>query len=150
MIGWRDVLFVTAGARVDGNSAFGTGFGLQTYPKLSASYVISDESFWPTRFIETLKLRGAIGEAGKAPGAFDATRTWNPIAAEGGLSAFTPGQLGNPNLGPERTRETEVGFDAGFWGGRLGAVVTYFNARTTDAIINVGTLTGAILLALVV
>jgi TonB-dependent starch-binding outer membrane protein SusC len=137
MIGWRDVLFVTAGARVDGNSAFGTGFGLQTYPKLSASYVISDESFWPTRFIETLKLRGAIGEAGKAPGAFDATRTWNPIAAEGGLSAFTPGQLGNPNLGPERTRETEVGFDAGFWGGRLGAVVTYFNARTNDAIINV-------------
>jgi TonB-linked SusC/RagA family outer membrane protein len=137
MIGWRDVLFVTAGARVDGNSAFGSGFGLQTYPKLSASYVISDESFWPTRLIETFKLRGAIGEAGKAPGAFDATRTWNPIAAEGGLSAFTPGQLGNPNLGPERTRETEVGFDAGFWGGRLGAVFTYFNARTNDAIINV-------------
>lgn len=137
MIGWRDRLFVTAGARIDGNSAFGTGFGLQTYPKLSMSYVLSDESFWPSNLIETFKFRAAVGEAGKAPGAFDATRTWNPIAAEGGLSGFTPGQLGNPNLGPERTRESEVGFDAGFWGGRIGAVFTYFSARTNDAIINV-------------
>ena len=136
MIGWRDKLFVTIGNRTDGNSAFGKSFGLQNYPKVSGSWVLSEEAFWP-KFIETFKLRGAIGEAGKAPGAFDATRTWNPVAAEGGLSAFTPGQLGNPNLGPERTRETEVGFDAGFWNGRLGAVVTYFSARTSDAIINV-------------
>ena len=137
MIGWRDRLFITAGARIDGNSAFGQSFGLQTYPKVSASWVLSEESFWPTSLIETFKLRGAIGEAGKAPGAFDATRTWNPVAAEGGLSAFTPGQLGNPNLGPERTRESEYGFDAGLFGGRFGMVFTYFDAKTTDAIINV-------------
>jgi TonB-dependent starch-binding outer membrane protein SusC len=137
MIGWRDRVFVTAGARVDGNSAFGQSFGLQTYPKVSGSWVLSEESFWPTNLVETFKLRGAIGESGKAPGAFDATRTWNPIAAEGGLSGFTPGQLGNPNLGPERTRETEFGFDAGLLNGRMGLVFTYFNARTNDAIINV-------------
>jgi len=137
MIGWRDRLFITAGARIDGNSAFGQSFGLQTYPKVSASWVLSEESFWPTSLIETFKLRGAIGEAGKAPGAFDATRTWNPVAAEGGLSAFTPGQLGNPDLGPERTRESEYGFDAGLFGGRLGMVFTYFDAQTRDAIINV-------------
>ena len=78
-IGWRDVLFVTIGARADGNSAFGKSFGIQTYPKISAAYVISDESFWPRRWVETLKLRGAIGDAGKAPGAFDAVRTWLPV-----------------------------------------------------------------------
>ncbi len=137
MIGWRDRLFVTGGARVDGNSAFGKSFGLQTYPKVSVSYVMSDEAYWPLKFVETFKLRGAIGESGKAPGAFDATRTWNPVAAEGGLSAFTPGQLGNPNLGPERTRESEIGFDAGLFNGRLGLVLTAFKARTNDAIINV-------------
>ncbi len=137
MVGWRDRLFVTVGARVDGNSAFGQSFGLQTYPKVSASYVLSDEAFWPTSVIETFKLRGALGESGKAPGAFDATRTWDPIAAEGGLAAVTPGQLGNPNLGPERTRETELGFDAGLFNGRLGVVATWFAARTNDAIINV-------------
>ena len=137
VIGWRDRLFVTAGLRVDGNSAFGKSFGLQQYPKVSFSYVLSDESFWPSSLIETFKLRGAIGEAGKAPGAFDATRTWNPIAAEGGLAAFTPGQLGNPNLGPERTREIEAGFDASMLNGRLGLQYSYFKQRTSDALINV-------------
>ncbi|HYW32721.1 MAG TPA: TonB-dependent receptor, partial [Gemmatimonas sp.] len=137
VIGWRDVLFVTGGVRVDGNSAFGKSFGLQTYPKISASYVVSEESFWPAPFIETLKLRAAIGDAGKAPGAFDATRTWGPIAAEGGQPGFTPSQVGNPNLGPERTREIEYGFDASAWGGRLGLVFTGFKQRTTDALVAV-------------
>ncbi|MCK7504050.1 MAG: hypothetical protein MZV70_08055, partial [Desulfobacterales bacterium] len=42
----NDRLFVTVGGRLDGNSAFGEGFGLQFYPKVSLSYVVSDESFW--------------------------------------------------------------------------------------------------------
>lgn len=137
VVGWRDLLFITGGVRVDGNSAFGSGFGLQTYPKLSGSYVISDEDFWPFKWMETLKLRAAVGSSGKAPSAFDATRTWNPVAAEGGQPAFTPGRLGNPNLGPERTRETEGGFDASLFANRLAVVLTAFKARTEDAIINV-------------
>ena len=137
VLGWRDVLFLTGGVRVDGNSAFGQSFGLQTYPKVSASYVMSEESYWPLKFIETFKVRGAIGEAGKAPGAFDATRTWNPIAAENGQPAFTPSQVGNPNLGPERTRESEFGFDASMWGGKLGVVFTGFRQKTSDALVAV-------------
>lgn len=35
-------LFVTAGVRLDGNSAFGRDFGLQAYPRVSASYIVSD------------------------------------------------------------------------------------------------------------
>src|SRR5690606_28369631 len=103
MLGWRDRLFITAGLRVDGNSAFGENFGLQPYPKLSAAYVISDHEWWPSS-IEAMKLRAAVGESGKAPGAFDAVRTWEPIAADDGKPGFTPAQLGNPDLGPERTR----------------------------------------------
>ncbi len=137
VVGWRDVLFVTGGVRVDGNSAFGKSFGLQTYPKLSVSYVLSDEAYWPLKFVETFKLRGAVGEAGKAPGAFDATRTWDPTAAEGGQPAFTPSQVGNPNLGPERTRETEFGFDASMYDGRLGLVFTNFAQRTSAALVAV-------------
>ena len=90
VVGWRDILFLTGGVRVDGNSAFGSGFGLQSYPKISASYVLSDESFWPLRWMETFKLRAALGESGKAPGAFDAVRTWDPVAAENGQSASRP------------------------------------------------------------
>ncbi len=137
MIGWKDRLFITAGLRVDGNSSFGRDFGLQPYPKLSASYVISDHDFWPSTWFEAMKLRAAVGESGKAPGAFDAVRTWDPIAGNDGQPAFTPNQLGNPTLGPERTREVEFGFDASAFEGRLGLEFTYFRQNTTDALIQV-------------
>jgi TonB-linked SusC/RagA family outer membrane protein len=133
----KDRLFVTGGIRVDGNSAFGSDFGLQFYPKISASYVISDESFWPVNWWPAMKLRAALGESGKAPGAFDAVRTWNPIAGDNGQPGFTPGQLGNANLGPERSREYELGFEAALLQGRVGLDFTYFNARTFDALIPV-------------
>jgi len=137
VIGWRDIAFLTLGVRVDGNSAFGKSFGLQTYPKASASYVISDESFWPRKLIETLKLRAAIGDAGKAPGAFDAVRTWTPVAAESGKPAFATNQIGNPALGPERTREIEFGFDATALDGRLSVQYSHFDAHTYKALIPV-------------
>ena len=137
LVGWRDRLFVTGGLRVDGNSAFGKSFGLQAYPKVSASYVLSDEPFWHVPMIETLKLRGAVGVSGKAPGAFDAVRTWSPVAAEDGQPAFTPDQLGNADLGPERTREVEAGFDASAFDGRLGINLTYYDQRTSDALVPV-------------
>jgi TonB-linked SusC/RagA family outer membrane protein len=136
-LAWDDRAFVTAGVRVDGNSAFGEDFGLQVYPKLGVSYVLSDHSFWPADKIESFKLRGAIGESGKAPGAFDAVRTWSPIAGDEAKPGFSPDQLGNPDLGPERTRELELGFETSAYAGRFGLDVTYFNARTLDALIQV-------------
>ena len=135
MFGWKDYFFLTAGLRVDGNSAFGSGFGLQAYPKLSASYVLSDMDFWPSDWFESLRLRGAVGEAGKAPGAFDAVRSWSSIVSGDDEPGFTPGALGDPDLGPERSREYEFGFDASLWGGRVTAEVTAYRQRTYDALI---------------
>jgi outer membrane receptor protein involved in Fe transport len=136
-LAWRDRVFLTGGVRVDGNSAFGRSFGLQTYPKLSLAYALSDESFWPRRWVEAFKLRAAVGESGKAPGAFDAVRTWNPVAALNGQSAFTPAQVGNADLGPERTREVEAGFDASALDGRVSVAYTYYDQHTSDALVPV-------------
>jgi len=137
MLGWRDRAFLTAGLRVDGNSAFGDGYGYQQYPKISAAYVVSEESFWPKQIVSTMKLRAAFGESGKAPGAFDAVRTWDPIAADEGRPAVTPLQVGNAELGPERTREFELGLDAGLLDDRVSFELTAFRARTLGALIGV-------------
>jgi TonB-linked SusC/RagA family outer membrane protein len=138
LLGLQDRLFVTAGLRVDGNSAFGTNFGLQPYPKLSVAWVLSDYGFFPKgSAFETFKLRGAIGQAGKAPGAFDKLRTWTPVSADGGSAGFAPNNIGNPDVGPERTTETELGFDAGFLSGHLGIEFTAFRAKTVDALVPV-------------
>ncbi len=135
MIGIADRLFLTGGVRMDGNSAFGSDYGLQVYPKLSASYVISDESFWPAG-LET-RLRAAFGESGKAPGYFDAERTWSPISAQDGQPGVTPSTRGNPLLGPERSRELEAGLEIGAFEGRLTFDGTMYRQRTHEALLTV-------------
>ena len=127
-----DKYFITVGGRVDGNSAFGKDFGLQFYPKVSGSWVVSDESFWNFEGNQ-LKLRAAWGESGRAPGAFDAVQTYDGVGW-GGVPAFFPRVLGNSELGPERTAEYEVGFDGSFLDNRLSLDFTYYNQKTTDAL----------------
>ncbi len=123
--------FLTAGFRVDGNSAFGSDFGLQFYPKLSAAWVVSDEDFWGDK--GQLKLRAAWGQSGRAPGAFDAVQTYQGVGW-GNSPAFYPGVLGNPDLGPERTAELEFGFDGSFFSDRVQVDFTYYDQKTTDAL----------------
>ncbi len=132
VLDYKNRYFLTAGARVDGNSAFGSDFGLQTYPKVSVSWVASEESFWP-RWNPELKVRAAWGQSGRAPGAFDAVRTWeNAQSGWGGQPAFFPRNVGNSDLGPERTSELELGFDGALFGDRLTGTFTYYK-RTIDA-----------------
>ncbi|MSR36827.1 MAG: hypothetical protein EXR95_09355 [Gemmatimonadetes bacterium] len=127
--------FITVGTRVDGNSAFGAGFGLQVYPKASLSWVASDESFWGDSW-GNVKVRAAYGKAGRAPGAFDAIRTWEntPIV---GQPAFIPKQVGSPDLGPEVTTEIEGGLDASWIEDRVRLAFTYYRQKTNDALMNV-------------
>ncbi len=131
-LGVNDRLFLTGGLRMDGNSAFGEDLGLEPYPKVSVSYVISEEGFWDPDW-GSLKLRAAYGQAGRAPGAFDAVRTWAPVKFSG-QPGFVPQNRGNPELGPERTEEFEVGFSGSFLGNRLSAEFTYYNQTTKDAL----------------
>lgn len=136
-----DRYFLTFGLRVDGHSAFGDDFGLQPYPKVSASYVVSDEDFWPES-LGGLRLRGAYGWSGRAPGAFDAIRTWQP-EGWGAQSVFVPRNVGNPNLGPERSQELELGFESALWEDRLSLDFTFYSQRTEDALFNVSQIPSA-------
>ncbi|HEX5435734.1 MAG TPA: SusC/RagA family TonB-linked outer membrane protein [Gemmatimonadaceae bacterium] len=136
-LAWKERLYLTGGLRVDGNSAFGSNFGLQLYPKLGLSYVLSDYGFWPKSWWDNMRVRIAVGESGKAPGAFDKLRSWQARTANEGDPAVVPDQIGNPDIGPERTREIEGGFDASFVSGRLGLETTVYQATTYDALVPV-------------
>jgi TonB-dependent starch-binding outer membrane protein SusC len=133
VIGFQNRVFFTAGLRADGNSAFGEALGLQVYPKLSGSWVLSEEEFWPES-LGVMRLRGAIGESGKAPGVFDAVRTWTPVAGYDGQPGVSPSTVGNPDLGPERTRELELGFESAVLSDRISGEFTWFRSVTRDAL----------------
>jgi len=133
-LGWQNRLFVTGALRVDNNSAFGEDISFVTYPKISGTWVISEEDFWPTGPVDQLRLRGAYGASGQQPAAFAALRTFGPATGTGDLPVVVPQSLGNPELRPERGEELEVGFDAGFLG-RFGLEFTYYDRRVRDAIL---------------
>ena len=53
-----DRLYLTGALRTDQNSAFGTNFQHVVYPKLSASYIVSDESWFPKmNWLSSMRLR---------------------------------------------------------------------------------------------
>ncbi|MGH7664159.1 MAG: TonB-dependent receptor domain-containing protein [Gemmatimonadaceae bacterium] len=133
-LAWQDRIFITGAVRFDNNSAFGNDFDLATYPKLAASWVLSEEPFWNLGWVNTLRLRGAFGASGQQPEAFSALRTFRPTTGPGDLPAVTPQFIGNPELKPERGEELELGFEASLFD-RLSVDFTYFNKRTKDAIL---------------
>ena len=132
-VGLNNRLFLTGAVRGDDNSAFGAKYKAAYYPKASVSYVVSEEPFWSrVPAVNSLKLRAAYGQSGQQPDVFAAIRTFVP----GGGGTVTPGDFGNENLGPERSSEVELGFDAGLLSDRLGIEFTLFNDKTKDAILS--------------
>jgi TonB-dependent starch-binding outer membrane protein SusC len=139
-VGWRDRLFVTGAVRMDNNSAFGSELNQVFYPKLSGSWVISQEGFFHLPKVDQLRLRAAWGQAGSSPGPFDAVRSYTTSVATGASatsSALRYSSVGNPNLKPERASEIEIGFEADLFGGRLGLDASYYNSHTSDALLRV-------------
>jgi TonB-linked SusC/RagA family outer membrane protein len=141
-VGWRDKLYLTGALRVDNSSVFGSDINRLYYPKLSLSYVVSEEPFM-RRFgwLDNLKLRGAWGQAGNAPDPFARVQSFTTVVsvdANGNrVPALAPLTLGNPNVKPERGSEVEVGLDAGFLSGRAGVELTWYDKTTRDALMAV-------------
>jgi TonB-linked SusC/RagA family outer membrane protein len=134
---WNNRVFVTAAVRGDDNSSFGDEFSAAYYPKLSASWVISEEPWWKMPYVGDLRLRGAFGAAGAQPGTFDESQTYESTVGYTNIPALIPQAFGNPRLRPERSRELELGFETSIFGGRADLSYTHFNRDITDAIVEV-------------
>ncbi|HUQ18362.1 MAG TPA: SusC/RagA family TonB-linked outer membrane protein [Gemmatimonadaceae bacterium] len=138
-VGWQNRLFLTGAVRADDHSSFGTNFDLIIFPKVSLAYVLSEEprfrGLLNSMKVNSLKLRGAWGQAGRAPTAYSAPQTYTVDRVTIGnttQSALRTSGYGNPDLKPERGVETELGFDMGFLSERMGIDFTYYNKRTKD------------------
>ena len=119
--------------RYDGSSLFGKNERWHPYGRLSLAWRLSDEPFWKlSNVFSDMKLRASVGTAGGRP-RFSAQYETFSIGT-GGL--VTAGALGNADLKPETTTETEYGVDAELFG-KYGVTVTYARDITKDQIIQV-------------
>ncbi len=135
-LNFRDRVFLTAAVRFDDSSAFGSKFDLEKYPKLSATWTVSDESFWGLDAINSLRVRGAWGKAGRQPGTFAGRNQYGVIPGPGGTSAFQPNSPGNDEVGPEVSTEIEAGFDIAAFDDRISTEFTYFYTKNEKALLN--------------
>lgn len=144
---FRDRMFFVVASRSDQNSSFGTKFQRVFYPKVSLSWILSDESFFPhPEWLNQFRLRTAYGASGVQPGGTVALQTFGASAANiavtpgAATGADTPGllaaALGNPDLKPERSSEFEGGFETNVIGNRAHLDVTYYSKKTNDALIS--------------
>jgi len=93
--------------RRDAASLFGAAERWATYMRGSLAWRLSDEPWFQQNFFSDLKFRASVGQAGNRPRYNAQYETFN-IGAGGSLS---PQALGNKNLKPEVTTETEIGVD---------------------------------------
>lgn len=138
-LAFNDYFFLTGSLRVDDNSALGEDEDVILSPSANTSLVLSDMPWWRYDAVSDLRLRAGWGTASQSPRQYAADRTFviTRLAREGNVVAgLSPLDPGNPDLGPERNQEIELGFNAGFLDNRVGVDFTYFSRDTEDAILS--------------
>lgn len=141
--GFNHVAYVTGAVRYDVSSSFGESDRGQYYPKMSATYLISEQSFWKnsslSQIIPDLKIRASYGQNGNltAIGAYDRFTNYNSVSLPGLPGLVAPNQLGNSNIKPERQTEKEIGMDANFLNNRVGFEFTYYKKSVKDLLLPV-------------
>lgn len=141
-VGFNERLFLGMALRRDIGSALGEKVA-PLYPKWSLSWLASEE---PALGLYergvSLRLRGAFGHAGVQPSTSAKYRSFGqlnrfiePDGTFGSNYAYLSG-TGNAELRPERSVESEGGFEFGLWNDRVVLDFTYFHKYTRDAIIS--------------
>jgi TonB-linked SusC/RagA family outer membrane protein len=147
-----DQLVLNLGLRNDGFSTFGSANPRANYPKASAAWTFSNllNNRDRTGLFSYGKLHVAYGETGKEPPAYAAVTALSStnfftlsgfgdalksgINGQGALS--TSLIVGNPNLKPERNKETEVGADLAFLNSKIDLSATGYNKKGSDIILS--------------
>ncbi len=127
---FKDRFIVDGLIRRDGSSLFGVDNRWRTYYRIAGAWRMAQEPWWPISGIDEFKIRAAQGTAGGRPG-FSAQ--YEVFSIGGGTVNKT--QLGNSQLVPELTKETEVGLDMILFG-RLSLGITRAFSKVSDVLLS--------------
>jgi len=128
-------IFVSAGLRRDFASAVGANAPSIFYPKASGAIRLDKFHLLP-HFVNFLKLRVAYGETGVLPSLLDASGLRFTAEPSGYGAGAVLGNIGNPNLKPERVKELEFGLEGGLFHDVVSIDFTYYLQRSTESIID--------------
>ena len=134
---------LSAAIRADGSSRFGRNNRYGSFPSVSAGWNVSQEPFLKSvSWLSDLKLRASYGLTGNFQipnyGSVSLLNYQNYILGnETIVSGLAPGNSANDKLKWEKTAMFDIGFDVSFVRNRLNLTVDYYNANTSDLLLNV-------------
>lgn len=145
-LGWNEKLFLDYSARNDWSSTLPIDANSFFYQGITGSYLFTEDL--PKNDVLTFgKVRVAYGQTGNDADPYMTSVRYTQGYANAyygsdvakfpmlGLNAFQKtSSIGSSSLKPEMTTEFEVGANFGFFNGRLGLDVTYYNRTTSDQI----------------
>ena len=131
--------YINASIRAEGSSKFGANNRWGYFPSVSASWLITNESFMRGQdVVKELKLRAGYGVTGNMPGdcyPWIGRMSKNEDYAYFGndkVATWSLATVPNPNLKWETKHEINVGVDFSFLNGRLSGALDYYNRTTRD------------------
>jgi TonB-linked SusC/RagA family outer membrane protein len=137
-LGWKSWLYLDLTGRNDWSSTLPPDKNSYFYPSASLSLVFSE--WLKNSFLNFGKLRFGWAKVGNDAPPYILGTTYTPVDNFGSNPVYTvPNTLNNADLVPEETESFEVGADLRFFQSRFGVDFTYYNARTFNQIIPLGT-----------
>ncbi len=130
--------YLSSSFRRDGSSRFGKDSRWGTFWSLSGAWVATEENFLDIDGLDYLKFRGSYGTNGNLPPQYYAALAFFETDGKGygGESGLSYGQLQNPDLSWELSKNFNVGMDLNLFR-ELNLTINYFHKKTEDLLLNV-------------
>ena len=136
MINYQDKLIATVGITGDKSTNNGDINEFFYYPKASLALNLHNFDFWGSHdILNRFKLRGAYGEAGTFAAFGSLYTIYGNTLIDGNVGIIVPGVRGNAAISPERQKELEIGFDAGFLNDRISLEFSYYKKNVEDLLL---------------
>lgn len=133
---FNDKYLFTLSLRRDGYSAFGQGNPRALFPAGAFAWKISNEDFFKSDVLSTLKLRLSWGVNGNREiGRYAALARLSQNLYSDGSSVLVGvynNSLANPNLAWERSEALNIGVDFGLWKERISGNLDVYHMTTMD------------------
>jgi len=130
--------YISTSFRRDGSSRFGKNSRWGTFWSVSGAWIATGEDFFDVNGLDYLKFRGSYGTNGNLPPQYYAALAFFETDGQGygGESGLSYGQLQNPDLSWELSKNFNLGIDFNLFG-EVDLTVNYFHKKTEDLLLNV-------------
>ena len=133
---------LTTTLRSDGSSRFGKNTKWGTFPSVSLGWRISQEKFMQdVKQISDLKIRASFGISGNNRignySAIGLLSTGFYPTGDAVQNAVNPSTMANDDLGWERTRQYNLGFELGLFNNRIRLEGDFYDSQSIDLLLNV-------------